>query len=259
MATRDLTWPDEPQSGDAPAERRRDLPVWLEPMMWTHTALTGDVKQYRRWRERIQDVKHRQAVERAPDTETRAILRERDAWSQMKTTGKLGASFGMGLGLLWTSHVAWYFAVYLGLGWPAVLLMVLPVPLAWRVGTRLWEDASVGGMRDIGKKPNLKRRFRALVKGLFRGFGAGFGFGFTLVFAQLLLSWFVSPAPTLAMELASDLSWATGCGMVGGTFGMLLAPLLAQGAPSVERAELEAQHRQALTEGNEDPSAGDDF
>lgn len=246
MATRDLTWPPDPQPEDDSEDRRRDLPMLLEPLMLAHTALTGDVQQYQEWKSRIRDVKHQRDIEEAPDTESRSILKEVEAWAQMKATGRLGTAFGMGLGLLWTSHLIWYFGTYLGKGWPAALLMLLPLPFAWKVGTRLWERASLAGMRDIGRRATASRRLKALLKGVFRGFGAGFGFSFTLVLSQLLLSWFVNPAPTLAMEIASDTWWALWAGMMGGGFGILLSPLLAQGAPSVERAELEETSRSKL-------------
>lgn len=249
MTTRDLMMPDE---SDAESTRRRELPARIEPMMLAHFALTGDVDQYREWRQRVDDLHHQRAIEEAPDTESRVILEEREAWEQIRTSGKLGASFGMGLAALEISVLVQLFAFY-GMGWLMLLVALLPIPIAWRVGTKLWEEAALAGMRDIGNKPTLKRRLKALFRGLMRGFGAGFGFGFTLVFLQGLLTWFINPAPSLGLELLSDIFHGAGGGLVGGMFGMLLAPLLARGTPSVERAELERAQMGALAGPEEDP------
>lgn len=238
-----MTWMDAPSDPE-----RGDLPVYLEPMMLSHLALTGDVRQYRAWKERVESIEHTRAVEDAPDTLSRSILEEREAWLQMRTTGKLGAAFGLGLGLLWLSTLVPFYAFAHGIGLWA-LVFFLPLPLAWKVGQKLWEDAALAGMRDVGKRPTLRRRIRALARAIVRGFGAGFGFGFTLIFIQALMTWFFSAAPTLVAELASDTLHATIGGTVFGSFGMLLAPLIARGTPSAEMEEsrlLEGRDRPAL-------------
>jgi len=216
------------------------LPSRVEPMMLTHLVMTGDMKQYRQWRDRIEEVRHHQAIADAPDTECREILREKEAWLQMRTIGSLGASFGLGLGFMWMSVFLPLFAAQHGLAWWHLLPMFLPIPIAWKVGSSLWEDASLAGMRDVGKRPTIKRRLRALGKSLLRGFGAGFGFGFTLLSLQSLVTWFgINPAPTIWAEIASAAHVGVVAGAVSGTFGMLLAPMIARGAPSVEDAEAE--------------------
>lgn len=237
MTTDDARLP-APTASDAEPER---LPARLEPMMLAHLAVTGDTKQYRQWRDRIEEVRHHQAIVDAPDTECREILREKEAWLQVRTIGHLGASFGLGLGFMWMSVFLPLFAAQQGLAWWQLLPMFLPIPVAWKVGAGLWEDASLAGMRDVGKRPTMKRRLRALAKSLVRGFGAGFGFGFTLVFLQGLMTYIfgLNPAPTLLAELASDAYVGTIAGAVSGTFGMLLAPMVARGAPSVEEGEPE--------------------
>lgn len=234
-------------------EKPSNLPVRLEPMMLAHLALTGDGKAYKSWRERVEAIQHQRDVDLAPDSECREILEDRDAWLQMKTTGRLGSAFGMGLALLMMSTFLPIYAVTYQVGLLALLLL-LPLPFAWRLGILLWEDAALGGMKDVGKKPTLKRRMRALGRAILRGFGAGFGFGFTLVFMQLLLTWFITPAPTLMAELAADTLDATRAGTVFGAFGMLLAPLISRGTPAVEEEEarvIEGLDRASLPPGGD--------
>lgn len=237
-----------PESTDAGDAER--LPARVEPMMLAHLAVTGDVKQYRQWRDRIEEVRHQHAIADAPDTECRDILREKEAYLQMRTIGSLGAAFGLGLGFMWMSVFLPLFAAQQGLAWWQLLPLFLPIPVAWRVGSKLWEDASLAGMRDVGKRPSVKRRLRALGKSLVRGFGAGFGFGFTLLFLQGIMTYVfgLNPAPTLLQELASDAYVGTIAGAVSGTFGMLLAPMVARGAPSVEEETSEKALSPGATE-----------
>jgi hypothetical protein len=224
---------------DTDQEPTSQLPARLEPLMLGHLLVSGDVDQYRRWRDRIEAIEHQRDLDLAPDSESALILEEKEAWIQMKTTGRLGSAFGLALGLLWTSAFLPVFAQRYDLGLWA-LIFLLPLPIAWRLGVRLWEDASLGGMRDVGQRPTLRRRVRALVRGLFRGFGAGFGFGFTLTFMQLLLTAFWNPASSVLAELSSDTLQATFAGISHGIFGMLLAPLVSRGTPSVEEEEYRA-------------------
>ncbi len=221
-------------------ESPSNLPARLEPMMLTHLALSGDTAQYRQWRDRVEAILHSQAVADAPDTESREILSERQAWLQMRTVGSLGTAFGTGLALMWLSVFLPFFATHFGLAWWQVLPLLLPLPIAWRVGSHLWEDASLAGMRDVGKKPTIKRRLKALFRGLFRGYGAGFGFGFSLLSLQGLVSLLFGLNPSIS--LIEVLQGGIMGGAMAGTFGMLLAPMVARGAPSVEDDE-----RPALT------------
>ena len=215
------------------------LPARTEPLMLAHFAVTGDAEQLREWRERVQEIRHQQAIAEAPDTESREVLKEKDAWLQMRTIGQLGPTFGLGLGLMWMSVFLPLFASQHGLAWWQLLPLLLPIPVAWKVGARLWQDASLAGMRDVGPRPTLRRRLKALGRGLIRGFGAGFGFGFTLLSLQSLMTYVfgLNPAPTLLAELIADVQAGIIAGSVSGTFGMLLAPMVARGAPSVEEGD----------------------
>jgi hypothetical protein len=62
----------------------------------------------------------------------------------------------------------------------------------------------------------------AAFAGVFHSFFAGFSGGFSLFFLQGLMSWFLTPAPTLAQELLWDASLAAQYGVV---MGAVTAPL----------------------------------
>ncbi len=202
--------------------------------MMVHLALTGDSKQHKHWRDRVESIAQADAVDAARDPETKALLADKGAWEQMRATGKFGANFGLALGALWMSVLMPLYAVAHGFGWLASMAFLLPVPVAWRFGRRLWERAAVRGMRDLGKRPSLRKRMRTAMRSVARSFSAGFGFGFGLVFLQALITWFMTPAPTLIEELLIDAFHGSIAGLVTGSFSMLLAPLIGRQAPSNE-------------------------
>lgn len=212
----------------------RKLPAKLEPMMLAHLALTGDQAQQARWRNQLEAIRQADAIAEAPDPETKAILANRDAFRQMRITGKLGATFGLGLGTFWMAWLLPTYAVGHGFGWLAAATFLLPVPIAWKFGRWLWEQASLAGMRDLGTRPSLRKRLNVVFRSMFRAFNAGFGFGFSLVFLTTLITWFMTPAPTLAAELLSDAYHGSVAGLITGFMSMMLAPLVGRGIPSGE-------------------------
>ncbi len=207
-------------------------PSKLEPMMWAHLALTGDRAQNARWRSQLEAIRQADAVAHAPDPETKAVLANKLAWRQMRITGRLGATFGLGLGSFWLAWLLPTYAIGHGFGWLAASAFLLPVPLAWRFGRRLWEQASVAGMRDLGERPSMRKRLAVVGRSLFRSFNAGFGFGFSLVFLNALVTWFMTPAPTLAIELLTDGYQASVAGVISGGLSMMLAPIVQRSLPS---------------------------
>lgn len=235
-------------------EDQKDLPTTVEPMMLAYLTLTGDTAQYERWRDRIERIRQADAVGEAKDPESRALLANGPAWRQMRETGKLGALFGLGISSLWMTWLIPLYALGHGFGWLAALAFLLPVPIAWKLGRRLWEQAALAGMRDLGRRPTLRRRLRTLMRGLFRSFGAGFGFGFTLVFLQALITWFMTPAPTLVEELLIDAFHGGLAGTVTGAMGMLLGPLVARPMPGVDEQgpALSEPRRPLLASGEDD-------
>ena len=210
----------------------RPLPARIGPLMLAHTALTGDVEQRKRWLDRLETIDHANALDAENDPELRALLADRQAWREVKAAGGFGASYAMGLGSLWMSVLIPLYAVAHGFGWLAGAAFLLPIPIAWKVGRRLWERAVAKGMLELGRRPSKHKRFRTALRAIGRSFGAGFGFGFTLVFLQALITWFMTPAATIALELSIDLMHATVGGAVAGTLSAVLAPIACRQAPS---------------------------
>ena len=227
----------DPELPEVLREPDTDLPARIEPMMLTHLALTGDAKQYVRWRNQVERIRQVEAVDNAPDPESKSLLSSREAWRQMRETGTMGALVGLGLGSIWMSWLMKIYAVDHGFGWLTASLFLLPVPIAWYVGRKMWERAALQGMKDHVGRLTVRKRVRGFFRALGRSFGAGFGFGFTLVFLQALLTWPLTPAPTLGLELLYDFSHATILGTMFGLMGTMLAPMIGRAAPE-ERAGL---------------------
>jgi hypothetical protein len=215
----------------------KKLPALVEPMMMAHLVLTRDRAQHARWKAQLEAIRQADAVDAAPDPETRAILADRGAWQQMRATGQLGTLFGLSLSMFWMALLIPLYALGHGFGWLAASTFLLPIPLAWRFGRKLWEQASLAGMRDLGRSPGLQRRMKVGLRSMFRAFNAGFGFGFALVFLQTLITWFMTPAPTFAAELLADASDASVAGVIIGSMSAMLAPLVARGVPGTDDDE----------------------
>ena len=215
------------------------LPATIEPMMLGHLLLSGDTAQYARWRRKVERVRQVEAVDRAADPETKSILSSYAAWRQMRETGTLGALVGLGMGSIWMSWLMKVYAVNNGFGWLVSSLFLLPVPIAWYVGRKMWERAALQGMKDHVGKLTVRKRVRGFFRALGRSFGAGFGLGFTLVFLQALMTWWMTPAPTFGLELLWDFTDGVVIGTMSGFMGMMLGPLVGRPAPE-EPAQLPA-------------------
>jgi hypothetical protein len=202
--------------------------------MWVHRLFGGDKKSHQEWRERITAIEHATDVDREPSTDGKAILADRKAWRQMKVTGLVGASGGLTLGAVWMSWLIPVYAVGHGFGWLAASAYLLPVPFVWRLGRRLWEKAALQGMKDLGPHPTPQQQLRTLSAGMLRGMAAGAGMGFGLVFLQGLVSWFMTPAPTLFHELVIDLVHGSLGAAVGAMVGAVFGPLVGRPAPEAK-------------------------
>ena len=110
--------------------------------------------------------------------------------------------------------------------------------MAYRFGRRLWERAALSSMRELDARPDAG--LSTFGKSVLRTFRAGFGFGFMLVFLQGLISWFMTPADTISLELFLDAVLAAVAGTITGGAAVVLAPLVAREAPS-EQGEIPAE------------------
>lgn len=222
---------DDSQLPEAVQTPTASLPVRVEPMMLTHLVLTGDAAQYEAWRARVERLRQANAVEKALDPQTRSLLASRAVWRQMRETGLLGTMVGLGMGAIWTSEVMRLFAVTKGMGWLTASLFLLPLPIAWYIGRRLWERAAIEGMKDHSGSLTYRKRMRGFTRAIGRSFGAGFGIAFTLVMLQGLLSAILTPAPSWILEIGAALAYGGFIGTLTGLTSIMLGPLIAQSPP----------------------------
>lgn len=198
-------------------------------MMLAHLALSGDLVQQKEWQSQIETILQTQAIDREPDLEKKRLLARDRVWKNMRRNGRIGAIFNLSLSTGWLSILLPMYAVGHGFGWLAALTFLLPVPIAWKVARRAFERATLNTTKDAGDRSlTLGQKLAILPRASLRTAAAGFAFGATLVFLQGLITWFMTPAPTLIEELLIDGLHALYAGSITGAASMALAPLLAQ-------------------------------
>jgi hypothetical protein len=108
----------------------------------------------------------------------------------------------------------------------------LPIPIAWLIGRRLYQQGSLGVMKYLGPNPSGSKQAKSWIRAMGSSFVAGFGFAFALTFLQGLISWFMTPAPTLWLELWMDVTNAFWAALPAGFVSSVMWPLLCRRAPS---------------------------
>jgi hypothetical protein len=199
--------------------------------MLAHLTLTGDVSQQRAWRVRVDTIRQTQAIERETDPELRSLLLRDRVWQRMRQTGRVAAVSQVAMATAWMSWLVPVYAVGHGFGWLAASAFLLPVPLAWKAARRVFEKSALEGMRALSKKNDPATRLTTLLGAIPRAALGGFTFGFILVFLQGLISWFMTPMPTIGLELMQDFFDACVGGAITGTASTVLAPLFAREPP----------------------------
>jgi hypothetical protein len=200
-------------------------------MMLTHLMLTGDVAQHREWRRQIEGILQMQAIEETQDPDAKRLLARERVWRRVRMTGKTGALAGMVMASGWMAWLLPMYAIDHGFGWLPSLSYLAPVPVAWKLARRLWERASISSMKELGSFPTPARRMATWPRALIRSASAGFGFGFTLIFLQGLISWFMTPLPTIGAELMADAWLGIVAGLISGGASTLLTPLVSRPPP----------------------------
>lgn len=201
-------------------------------MMLTHLALTGDVSQHREWNERVEAIHQADAVAIERDLELKFLLSRDLVWKRIRRTGRFGAAANLTLSVPWLLLLVPTYAVDHGFGWAAALTYLAPILPAWKLARKAFERASLLGMRDArANKNSLVKRMASLPVSAMRAGIGGFAFGFTLLFLQGLISWFMTPLPTIGQELYWDAALAVWAGLVTGSASGLLAPFLSRPPP----------------------------
>jgi len=200
--------------------------------MYAHLAITGDLSQHKNWSERLEKYEQSNEIEATSDAQRQALLRNDDAWKKIRMASWEGANWTALVGSVGTAWLMYEYAVGWGFGWLAAASFALPMPIAWAVSRKTFQKGAARIMGFLGRKPTTTKRMIGLMEGTAWSAGAGFAFGFTLVFLQGLISWFMTPAPTLWLELYYDVVNALWCGAVAGTLSVGLGPLLCRKAPA---------------------------
>jgi len=202
------------------------------PLVYTHLFLTGDLKQHRQWVDRLEKIEQAEAVACESDWKRKGILSRPAAWKKIRMLSKWATNYGLVFAAMWTGWLVWGYAVALQFGWLKAAMYLLPLPLAWSVGRGLFQSNIASSMEALGPSPTLGQRAKETARSTARSFGAGFTAAFTLVFLQGLISWFMTPAPTIALELWLDFVDALQAALYGGVAASLMGPLLCVKLPS---------------------------
>ena len=225
MTSKDLVLKGDSAESPAPT-------VALAPLMYAHLLMTADLPQHRAWRDRLEKIEQANELAEATDPKERALLARPEAWKDIRRMSWWAAAFTFGYAS-WVSYglVADY-AVGFGFGYVAAGTYLLPLPLAWMVGRKLYQQGTLSVMKYLGASPDGSRQVKSWMWAMLMAFGAGFGFMFTLTFIQGLISWFMTPAPTLWLEIYMDITNAAEAAVRAGFFSSVMWPLLCRKAPS---------------------------
>lgn len=227
MSSKDLVLKEE-NAGAAPPS------VALVPMMYAHLLLTGDWSQHKAWRERSEKIEQQNELAETTDPGERALIARPEVWREVRRMSWWATNFTLLYCAVETAKLISDYATGFGFGWAAAGTYALPIPIAWMIGRRLFQQGSVGVMKYLGPNPSgskqAKSWFRAMAASFTAGFG--FGFGFALTFLQGLISYFMTPAPTIWLELWMDVTNAFWAALPAGLVSSVMWPLLCRRAPS---------------------------
>ena len=192
------------------------------PLMALHRVLTGDRQQFASWKDRIDKILQSTRLSRTRSPMMRKVIAHSPAWKRARGFGRLGSFVVLAVAGSVTMYLALVYSQLLHFGaWPW-LLFVPPLVPAAMVAKRSLEDGALAAMASTGGESDLARSRSAAFHGFLRSFVAGFKGGFALLFLQGLMSWFMTPAATIAQELILDTVLALQAGVV---MGALTAPL----------------------------------
>lgn len=216
--------------------------VALAPLMYAHLLVSGDLAQHKAWRERLEKIEQANELAETTDPQERALLARPEVWKDIRRMSWWASTFTASYCAYVTANLVRDYAVGFGFGYAAAGTYLLPLPIAFMVGRKLYQNGALGVMKYLGSNPDSSRQLKSWFRAMLAAFGAGFGFAFTLTFLQGLISWFMTPAPTLFLELWMDVTNAASAAWWTGCISSVMWPLLCRKAPS--RAELSASDAQ---------------
>jgi len=231
MSDLDPAHPDDPNDPLSAGRPSGGLPWYTDLMVTSHLLLTRDHAQHEAWTERIDAVELEEVMSTVPSVQVRQRLRRPGVWRRIRKVGLVGATSSTAVAIPW---LAWLMTVYaepLGFGWGVASTFLLAMPFMWWTARHLFERAAIATLAHDDDRPERRWRTAGLLT-----FTSGFGAGFVLVFLQGLLTWFMTPAPTIGMEVMIDASVAAMAGVFFGALTLWLTPLVAMVGERTARA-----------------------
>lgn len=203
----------------------------LTPLMYAHLLLTRDWSQHKAWGDKLEKIEQTNELAETTDPAERALIARPEVWKEIRRMSWWATNFTLLYCAVETARLISDYAVGFGFGWLAAGTYALPIPMAWLVGRRLFQNGSLSVMKYLGTNPSGGKQAKSWFRAMAAAFFAGFGFGFALTFVQGLISWFMTPAPTLWLELYMDVTNAFWAALPAGLVSSVMWPLLCRRAP----------------------------
>ena len=177
MSSKDLVPRGESAESAAPT-------FTLAPLMYAHLLITRDLPQHRAWRERLEKIEQANELAEVTDPAERALIARPEAWKNLRRMSWWASTFTFGVCSVATYNLVADYAVGFGFGYAAAGSYLLPLPLAFMVGRKLYQQGCLSVMKYLGPNPDGARQMKSWFWAMLMCFGAGFGFSFTLTFLQ---------------------------------------------------------------------------
>ena len=219
MSSKDLV-----PKGDSAEETGSALA--LAPLMYAHLLLTRDTAQHREWRDRLEKIEQANELAEVTDPKERALIARPEVWKDLRRMSWWANVFTAGWCTWVTADLVKDYAVGFGFGYAQAGTYLLGIPIGWLVGRRVYQSAMVWVMKNLGSNPDSGGHLKSWMRAIVGAFGAGFAFSFTMTFLQGLISWFMTPAPTLWLELYMDVANAFQAACYAGMISSVMWPLL---------------------------------
>ncbi|MBI2568986.1 MAG: hypothetical protein HYV63_18355 [Candidatus Schekmanbacteria bacterium] len=197
------------------------------PLMWVDRLLSGDVSQHREWRQRLARIERTESLFAERNPRKRALIANPGRWRRIRRFGTAGLVMSLLPTTAFTVFWTWIYVTEHQLGLLPFVLFGLPMLLLPIIARDRFERAGLNAMAATRGSTMGSRRASAAVSGLVRSFLAGFAAGGAVVFIQALLTWFMTPAPTIGQEIVQDLldagQWGVITGLVTSVLGLTMA------------------------------------
>jgi hypothetical protein len=206
----------------------------LAPLMYAHLLLTRDTSQHREWRERLEHIEQANELAETTDPRERALLARPEVWRDIRRMTWIANAITAVVCASATASLVSDYALGFGFGYLAAGTYWLPLPIAWMAGRRMYQNGMLWVMKNLGANPDSGQHIKSWARAMFAAGCAGFAFAFVLTFLQGLISWFMTPAPTLMLELYMDVTNAFTAALMPAGISAVFWPLICRKAPTTQ-------------------------